>query len=123
MARKFVGTVEKVDNVGTFGAETSAKSVESAHLTSFTVECMAKPSVIAWQVPISKDGEPGWVKHGWVDQSFCVKFRNESPTDHKINFQFWDANTNMVVSGIIVPEPAAVLLPILIGLFFSRKNK
>ena len=96
MAREFVGTVEKVNNIGTFSAETSAKSVESAHLTSFTVECMAKPSVVAWQVPISKDGEPGWLKHEWIDQSFCVKFRNDSPTDNKIGVQFWDANTNLV---------------------------
>ena len=93
MARQFSGIPEIPNcNVGTFGAETSAKSVESANLSSFTVECMAKPSATTWQCAVSKDGEPGWSKWGWVDQTFAIKFRGDGP----INLQFWDKNSNMV---------------------------
>jgi len=93
MARQFSGPPEIPDcNVGTFGAETSAKYVESVDLSSFTVECMVKPSALTWMCPLSKDGEPGWRKWGWVDQTFAIKFRGDGP----INFQFWDKNSNMV---------------------------
>jgi len=93
MARQFYGPPEIPDNnVGTFGEQTSAKYAESADLSSFTVECMAKPSALTWMCPVSKDGEPGWIKWGWVDQSFAIKFRGDGP----INFQFWDKNENMV---------------------------
>ena len=93
MSRTFSGTPELTDNnVGTFGMQTSPRSVESAYLTSFTVECMAKPDAVSWMAAVSKDGEPGWKKHKYYDQSFAIKFGDDS----LIKFLFWDANTNFV---------------------------
>jgi len=94
MARVFSGSVQ---NVGTFAAETGvSKPIESMNLDSFTIECMAKPNSVNWQVAICKDGEPSWNINSWVDSTFGLKFRNDSASDHKIQGFFFDETTNFV---------------------------
>ena len=97
MARKFSGTADKPDNnIGTFGAETTPKSIESAALTNFTVECMAKPLNIDWMCSVSKDGIPGWLKNHELNQLFAIKFEAAIDGTNSISAAFYDANTNLV---------------------------
>jgi hypothetical protein len=97
MARKFSGTADKPDNnIGTFGAETTPKPIESAVLTNFTVECMAKPFNIDWMCPVSKDGMPGWLKNHELNQLFVIKFETAIDGINCISAAFYDANTNLI---------------------------
>ena len=60
--------------------------------SGFTVECMVKINVLNWQVAVGKDGKPS----GSGDPAFHIKFRNDSGSDHKIHFGFYDTSTTFI---------------------------
>ena len=82
------------EDLGTFGALSPYMVNNYPFTNGFTVECMVKVRQLAWQVPVGKDGEPSSI--GWWDPSFHIKFRNDSPTDHKIHLGFWSTPSNWV---------------------------
>ena len=98
MARNFLGWTGAggLQNVGTFGYETTPKPVESNPFDNgFTVECMVKADVNGWQVPVCKDGFDAFAVHAWVDPNFAIKFRDDATAKH-IQMHFFDGNTNWV---------------------------
>jgi len=99
MARSFFGWagVGGLQNVGTFGYETSPKPVESNPFdTGFTVECMAKATAGGWQVAVGKDGFDAFAVHGWIDPNFAIKFRYDGNVPAHLQMHFFDDNTNWV---------------------------
>jgi len=94
MSRSFNGSVQ---NVGTFGYQSTAKSVESNPFdTGFTVECMAKITAFDWRVIVGKDGFAAFEHNGWVNPNFGIKFTDWAADGRRIQMFFWDDNTNYV---------------------------
>ncbi len=84
-----------LQNIGTFGYESSPKSVESDNFDSgFTVECMAKTDVTTWQTIVGKNGACAIPHNGWWNQNFRIQFQDVCC--QKIECCFFDDNTNFV---------------------------
>ena len=94
MARTFSRAMQ---NVGTFGAETGGKPIDSMDLESFTVECMAKYNTLSGlSYIITKDGEPfkNDPSQMWFECTFGIRLM----PDGRISSYFCDENTNLVHS-------------------------
>ena len=94
MSRTFSKAMQ---NVGTFGAETGGKPIDSMDLESFTVECMAKYNTLSGlSYVITKDGEPfkNNPSQMWFECTFGIRLMS----DGRISSYFCDENTNLVHS-------------------------